>query len=1529
MPKSSQSAEEQLNRQHRPQHRPETTPEQTVEQTIEQTTVVDTPSPQLSFGANGANGIQNQAANLNNRRIPTLQRQMMANRMAQTHGNLHMQQVLAATSHQRPVTARSTNQPDNALSGEQEGDSESGLGSGGQPTLAPVSPPPPNGNSNGVIQPKLTVSEPGDPYEEEADQVAQAVMRMPAPPPVDGPDTTATPEAGHKGNGTVQRRGVSEGENDDLPTEEEKAEALANAEAARAEAASVKTEGENKAAESQSQAESQKSEAEGAKQEVAASQAQGPVTNPGAQAEQAATEQSTAQTAQTQEAQSAAEQQVAEAAGQVEGGSPGSETSGELASSSGEGGGGGGSGAAPEDATAEAQNSLEEAISDAESAPDKAPEGPEEDSAYQGVSSGIGAVGQQSSSHGPAQGEAAEAQAAAQSPESELEGKAQSNQVGQMEQTETPGFDAAAFKAQLMQRIAELTPSTAEEADEFKEDGKLDGVKGEMQGQVEQERQASQGPLEEKTAEAPDTGSVEGKPVTPLTPGDPGAPPPDLGGEQAVPKPKGTGEVETPMQQSSQALDQQMADAKITDEQLANSNEPEFQAALDSKQEAQTSAQEAPSTYREEEQAQLSQAEAEAAGMTQTQTQAMHDERTGLLGQVDQEQQQTVSEDEQKRREIAAKINAIYARTKTDVEAILSGLDAKVNAAFDAGAQAAKQAFEDYVDREVEAYKEERYGGMFGWAKWLADKVLGMPSEINQIYAQGRTNYLAAMDKVIDEVVAIIAKELAEAKARIAQGKQEIQDFVDQQPEELRDIAAQAAQDIQGRFDELEQMVDAKQGELIDSLANKYQENLQAVDARIEEMKEANKGLVQKAIDAVGGAIQAIIELKDMLLGVLARAAGVIEQIIRDPIGFVGNLVDGVSAGFDQFVDNIWDHLQEGFISWLTGAIGEAGLTLPENFDLPGIFQLVLDILDLSFEDIMRRVTDLLGFDVMAFVDPIMEVIAIYQEEGLAGLARYGLAQLIGEDGVEGLMEILNIVQVIMDGNFGALWTIVSEYLTDLQDVVFDGIKEFLIEKVVKAGITWILGMLNPAGAFIKACMAIYDIVMFFIERGSQIMSLVNAVIDSISAIVGGNISAMANAIENALARAIPVAIGFLASLLGLGGIGEKVKEVVEKVRGLVDKALDAIFESGPVQAVAGLVKTVIDKVKGFVEAGIDKGKQMLGMGGDDEEEEPGASGGEAETESGEANGPAVDAAIQQAQQSYLNEEGQITEEEAQQTANTVQQQFPALSSITVADGGDSWKYVARMATKKEEAPQMVLEDLEERARDLLNRTHKIEAELHANNPTAHAEHRSMLIDATAAAERILDQVRSTTNMTKADANLLYDDLMEFEGKVYELEEELAGLPEHQDTKHVEIEDNQYILKEPYRKKVREKFYGSGYRTDVTGWKEELLTTPHGQATPGGYQGICDPTDPNKYFWGGQYWENSGNTIATIEHGDPAVVVHWNDQGGNDTSQGERRDFYNEISGMEIMPKSENSSLGAQMADRYTPNVGPDFRGPG
>ncbi|MEH2354725.1 eCIS core domain-containing protein [Nostoc sp.] len=758
----------------------------------------------------------------------------------------------------------------------------------------------------------------------------------------------------------------------------------------------------------------------------------------------------------------------------------------------------------------------------------KAPTSPEDDPAFQAVVGTTKEVAGLEKKHPPANSKAQEAQAAAQPPGNEVDSKAQANQVGEMQQAPTPGFDAAAFKAKLMQRIADMAPKNLEEADNFKNNNKLDSVKGDLSGQVKEEQKSSQGQLEEKTKEKPDVSGIEAKQVTPLPKNEPGTTPTGVDADKAAPKSKGQAEVEAPLQDDSKKLDQQMKEADITEEQLANSNEPEFQGALAAKKDAQTHAQAAPPQYRQQEQGILATAQATAEATAQQHLQAMHGTRTQNLGQVGEQQIGAKSKDEQARAKVAGDINKIYDKTKGKVEKTLGELDGQVIQAFDAGAADAKKAFEDYVGKRMDDYKSDRYSGILGPGKWLIDKLFGMPSEVNAFYQEGRQLYINQMDGVINKVVAIISKGLTQAKAEIASGKQEIQNYVNQLPQELKGVGQQAAADIDSKFEELQQSIDDKQDELIDTLAQKYQENLEAVDARIEEMKAANKGLIQKAFDFIVGVIKTIIELTKMLLQVLARVAGVVGQILKDPIGFLTNLIQALKQGFLNFMNNIGKHLQQGLIGWLTGTMAETGIQMPENFDLKGIFSLAMQLLGFTYEAIRAQAVKRLGEEKVGRLEQTVDVFQVLASEGVAGM-----------------------------------WQFVQEKMGDLNALVIEPIKNFIIEKVITAGIEWILSLLTPASAFIKAAKAIYEIVKFFIERAQQIADLINAILDAIGAIASGAIDQAIKGVENALAKSLPVVISFLASLLGLDGIAGKIQGIFQKLRKPMEKAVDWVIDKG------------------------------------------------------------------------------------------------------------------------------------------------------------------------------------------------------------------------------------------------------------------------------------------------------------------------------------------------------------------------------
>jgi hypothetical protein len=365
-----------------------------------------------------------------------------------------------------------------------------------------------------------------------------------------------------------------------------------------------------------------------------------------------------------------------------------------------------------------------------------------------------------------------------------------------------------------------------------------------------------------------------------------------------------------------------------------------------------------------------------------------------------------------------------------------------------------------------------------------------------------------------------------------------------------------------------------------------------------------------------------------MLLNVLSRAATAIGMIIAHPIRFLGHLVDAGLKGFNNFKDHILEHLKEGFMQWLFGAVAATGIQLPKTFDLPGILSLVLQVLGLTYDNIRARAVNILG-----------------------------------EKVVKALETAAEIFKVLITKGPGGLWDYIKEQLGNLIDTVIDSIKSFIMEKVIIAGITWLIGLLNPASAFVKACKAIYDIIMFFVERGSQILDLVNAIIDSITAIADGKIDQAANWIEKSLARAIPVIIGFLASLLGVGGISEKIKEVIDKIRKPINSVID----------------WVINKAYGLAKAA----GSLLGIGKKDDK-------------APKTDDPEHDlkltaglAAIDE-EDKKREEDGRIDREGAEAVAATVRKSHPVFKTLTVIEGAETWDYdyTASPGHKKPGAPK-------------------------------------------------------------------------------------------------------------------------------------------------------------------------------------------------------------------------------------------------
>ncbi|MGP3966259.1 phage tail protein [Streptomyces sp. 6N223] len=726
--------------------------------------------------------------------------------------------------------------------------------------------------------------------------------------------------------------------------------------------------------------------------------------------------------------------------------------------------------------------------------------------------------------HNPPATESRAAQDAAVAPPDDIEAQGKAANAEKMNEAKPGEFDKAAFIAAVNEAIDKQAPKNLEEADNFSDSGKADEIKQSVDGKVSDGKESSAEDIATTTGAPPDTSQAKEKQVTPMEadqpPANPGAP----NAQDATPE-KQPPEV-TDFSEGPAETNQKMADAEVTEEQLAKGNEPSFNEALSSKKSAEDHSAKAPTQARSAEDAQLAQTKAAAAEEGAQAMNQLTQTRQQAGKQVDSGKGETKSKDEKRREEVTAKLQSVFDATKKDVENTLNGLDKLVDDQFTAGEKTARDAFTADHERRMKEYKDERYGGFFGPAKWAKDKLLGMPEEANQIYQHSRRLYVNKMQGVISGIADTIGRELGKAKDRIAQGRNELKAEVDKLPADLKQFGQEAAADFTSQFDDLESQVNDKSQELVQTLAQKYTEALNAVDEEIKKLQEANKGLVQKAIDAVVGVIQTILELKNLLLNILAKAASAVMKIIKDPIGFLGNLVRGIGQGLQNFISNITTHLQTGLVSWLLGTAVKSGIEIPSKFDLKGIIQLIASLLGLTWDNIRAKIVR------KGVPEQAMEAVE----------ASVPVAQALAKEGPSGAVEEI------------------KQDTGDLKQQILDDLKSYLIPTVIIAGITWIMSLLTPASAFIRAVKGIIDIVTFIVTQGAQILEFVNSVLDAVIAIANGDTGGAPQLIEQALANSIPLLIGFLAALIGVGGLANKVKSVFQKLSRPVNRAIDKII---------------------------------------------------------------------------------------------------------------------------------------------------------------------------------------------------------------------------------------------------------------------------------------------------------------------------------------------------------------------------------
>jgi DNA/RNA non-specific endonuclease/Domain of unknown function (DUF4157) len=281
--------------------------------------------------------------------------------------------------------------------------------------------------------------------------------------------------------------------------------------------------------------------------------------------------------------------------------------------------------------------------------------------------------------------------------------------------------------------------------------------------------------------------------------------------------------------------------------------------------------------------------------------------------------------------------------------------------------------------------------------------------------------------------------------------------------------------------------------------------------------------LARKTLEAV---LKVAGVSKDEFYGFIGRAEETFQIIVDDPLGFLGHCVDAVVGGVTRFASDFLTHLKKGIIGWLTGQLGKTGIQLPERFDLMGVLSLVQQILGLTWDRLREKVV-----------------------------------KQIGEKAVEVIEFIWGYIETLIQGGWPALFEKIREDLSGLVDTVLGGIKDYLLESIVWAALQKLATMFNPVGAIVQLVITAWRLYTFLRDQLQRIIGIVKSLVDAIGDIARGVIEPAAEKVEGVLSDLLPLAIDLLARLFGIGGVGEKVREIIEGVQKWLDEAIGKLID--------------------------------------------------------------------------------------------------------------------------------------------------------------------------------------------------------------------------------------------------------------------------------------------------------------------------------------------------------------------------------
>lgn len=616
------------------------------------------------------------------------------------------------------------------------------------------------------------------------------------------------------------------------------------------------------------------------------------------------------------------------------------------------------------------------------------------------------------------------------------------------------------------------------------------------------------------------------------------------------------------------------------------------------------------------------------------------------------------------------------------------------------------------AERDTARAKSKAKSESKGFLGWLGSKIAGffegikraintifdkLKAAVQFVFEQAKKATLAVIDTARRAIVGLIKGLGTVLKGFVSIAFAAFPNIADKINAKIDGAVASATKAVNDAADRLKKGVT----KLLDALASVINGLLSAVQAAYNFALTAMNLLVRGEFAELGRYIvRSALKMIGATLGALMQALGIkeedVEKIIDNPVGFLGNLVSAVKQGLFNFRNNIVKHLTGGLIGWLFGTFASAGIKLPKSFSLSGIFSFVAQILGVTYQALRTRLVKMLGPKGEAMVSAV-------------------------EKGFQFVKDFITKGPIV-------LWERVQTFLGNLKDLIFGSLIEWLRNTIIVKAITKLVTFFNPAGAIVQAIQAIYNVAMFFRERWEQIKSFAQSVFNSIKTIATGNVGAAAAFVEQSLARTIPIIISFLARLIGLGGIAERVKKVIAKVKKPIDRAVGEVLDW-----LVGVAKKIWAKLKGVF--GRDK------------------SNGKPKNKAERDRMVKAGLAALHREETKVDQDRdkKLTREQSRTVAERTRKRYPVFSSLEAVDAGRRWDYrysaspikTERGALQKAGADDVLQVD-----------KHKIEVAGHNNRESHHVPENQLMKTLTSMYENAASMLKGEREMPVLSASL-------------------------------------------------------------------------------------------------------------------------------------------------------------------------------